>query len=170
MCGTYVTTCADLAHLDQLFRNGPPPSRMLTSDELVHHKDENKQNNAVDNLELTTRAWHKVMHRVRDKGRRLPDEENPVITCRCGCEETFPKFDDHGRPRVVVPGHNRTGRHPKRDAVLSAIRDGVTHQVEIAKRLGRGLSTVRSDIAQLVNDGLVEKSGPATWSLRKEAA
>jgi hypothetical protein len=36
--------------------------RPLTSKDIVHHKDENKQNNSIDNLELTTRAAHRKVH------------------------------------------------------------------------------------------------------------
>lgn len=144
--------------------------RPLRSDELVHHKDENRQNNDLSNLEVVTRFEHKVLHRERDLGRRLPGEDNPVVACRCGCGATFEKFDASGRPRTAVPGHSRTGRHPMRDAVLAVVQNGVAHQVEIAKRLGRHVSTVRSDLALLLSGGLVEKSGRGTWSPRKEAA
>ena len=37
--------------------------RKLRSDELVHHKDRNKRNNALENLELTTRTKHISAHR-----------------------------------------------------------------------------------------------------------
>jgi hypothetical protein len=36
--------------------------RWLTSDEIVHHKDEDKQNNDPANLELRTRAEHMRIH------------------------------------------------------------------------------------------------------------
>lgn len=36
--------------------------RFLTKDEIVHHKDENKHNNGVDNLELTDRSGHRKIH------------------------------------------------------------------------------------------------------------
>ena len=36
--------------------------RALTSDELVHHKDGNKCNNAVENLDLVTRSGHMTIH------------------------------------------------------------------------------------------------------------
>lgn len=138
--------------------------RPLRPDELVHHKDENRQNNATSNLEVVTRFEHKVLHRELDLGRRLPGESNPVIECRCGCGTTFEKFDAFGRPRKVVTGHGRTGLHPRRDAVLMIVQAGVLHQVEIAKRLGRSLSTVRAALAALLDAGLVVKSGRGTWA------
>ena len=46
------------------------------SGELIHHKDENKENNRLDNLELKTKSSHNSIHisdRNRDeKGRLLP--------------------------------------------------------------------------------------------------
>lgn len=47
-------------------------------DELIHHIDEDKTNNRIDNLELKTRSEHAIHHnadRVRDvNGRFLPNE------------------------------------------------------------------------------------------------
>lgn len=37
--------------------------RKLGSDEIVHHKDGNKSNNSLDNLELTNRSKHIEIHR-----------------------------------------------------------------------------------------------------------
>lgn len=42
--------------------------RKLKSSELVHHKDENKRNNHISNLELTNRSEHASHHM---KGRKL---------------------------------------------------------------------------------------------------
>jgi hypothetical protein len=36
--------------------------RRLRKNEVVHHKDENKQNNALENLELMTKSQHAVHH------------------------------------------------------------------------------------------------------------
>lgn len=49
--------------------------RPLRSDEIVHHKDGNKQNNDISNLEIVTRAEHIEIHRselleAREKARR----------------------------------------------------------------------------------------------------
>lgn len=101
--------------------------RPLTSDELVHHRDGDRQNNAVDNLELTTNSAHVSGHmqeRPKDelramaernlvpiaKARRIPRVE---IECACGCGQTLitPTPDRHARPRRFVNGHNQQGRH-----------------------------------------------------------
>jgi len=43
--------------------------RLLTKDEIVHHRDENKQNNCLDNLQLMTRSEHMKHHRKEQKER-----------------------------------------------------------------------------------------------------
>lgn len=81
--------------------------RRLRRGEQVHHEDEKKSNNDPDNLETKkSRAEHAVAHRKPGCNRRLPDEPNPDINCECGCGESFPKFDQHKRPRRFVSGHN----------------------------------------------------------------
>ena len=75
--------------------------RYLTSSEIVHHKDGNKLNNSVDNLELCSSiAEHKVEHRTQNsKVKRMPNEQNLMIECACGCGNTFLKYDEYGRER-----------------------------------------------------------------------
>lgn len=80
--------------------------RRLTPDEIVHHDDERKSNNAPANLEPLTHPEHRRLHRKRDKGLRNPGEPNPEIECECGCGAQFSKFDTEGRPRRFVSGHN----------------------------------------------------------------
>ncbi|MGC4378264.1 HNH endonuclease [Fictibacillus sp. Mic-4] len=48
--------------------------RYLTEDEIVHHKDENKQNNDISNLEILDRSTHIALHKKtvkRDKRGRF---------------------------------------------------------------------------------------------------
>lgn len=81
--------------------------RLLADTEIVHHKDGNPTNNDPANLEvMASIAHHLVEHRKLDNGRRLPGEENPTVECACGCGETFHAFDECGRPRRFVSGHN----------------------------------------------------------------
>lgn len=85
--------------------------RSLRDDEVVHHKDEDKQNNHPDNLEVVTRPEHRREHRRHDKGLRVPGEPNPTVACACGCGQVFLRYDRGGRPRAFVSGHNpRTSR------------------------------------------------------------
>lgn len=48
--------------------------RRLRDDEEVHHKNENKQDNAPDNLEVVTRPAHRLEHRRVRHDLRLPGE------------------------------------------------------------------------------------------------
>lgn len=80
--------------------------RLVLPHEIVHHKDEDKTNNHPDNLELKDgHAEHALEHRKRQDLRR-PGEENPIVTCECGCGVAFSRYDGDGRPRRFVSGHN----------------------------------------------------------------
>lgn len=84
--------------------------RELEEGEIVHHIDGNKLNNAPENLSIEkSRAAHQVKHRKKDKFLRMPGEENPMVFCACGCGKKFHKYDEHGRPRKFISGHNLHG-------------------------------------------------------------
>lgn len=81
--------------------------RKLLPGEQVHHIDENKINNEENNLEVfQSRAHHYLKHRMKETGKKLPDEENIEIPCACGCNERLLKFDYSNRPRKYIKGHN----------------------------------------------------------------
>jgi hypothetical protein len=46
--------------------------RYLASDEFVHHRDGNKQNNDLNNLEVVTAAEHRQKHRIKPKKLTCP--------------------------------------------------------------------------------------------------
>lgn len=81
--------------------------RRLRRGEVVHHRNEIKTDNRPENLLVCqSRAHHFVHHRKRNMGRRLPGEENAATVCECGCGTAFFRFDEQGRPRRFVSGHN----------------------------------------------------------------
>lgn len=84
--------------------------RRLQRGEQVHHRDGNKQNNDPANLEVCTAAEHHFEHRVRERGLRRPQQENPLVRCACGCGAALTAFDRQNRPRRFVSGHN-AGHH-----------------------------------------------------------
>lgn len=45
--------------------------RWVKSDEVIHHKDENKLNNEESNLEILTKEHHNHVHLIKDKRRCL---------------------------------------------------------------------------------------------------
>lgn len=53
--------------------------RNLYPDEVVHHKDRNRANNSLDNLQLMTNSEHTRLHMIEDKGAVF---ENRM--CKCG--------------------------------------------------------------------------------------
>ena len=86
--------------------------RPLKPGEEVHHADEERGNNAPGNLDIEpSRAHHRKRHRSPRNMSRLRDPcaPNPSVQCRCGCGASFPKFDNSGRPRAWVSGHNLEG-------------------------------------------------------------
>lgn len=88
--------------------------RRLVSGEQVHHLDGNRANNDSANIEVVeSLAHHRVHHRTQKKSRllRLPGQRNPRVFCACGCGQVIDRFDNTGRPRFFVTGHNTADRN-----------------------------------------------------------
>lgn len=65
-------------------------NRKLKSDEVVHHKDRNKINNSIDNLELLTNDEHSKKHQL-ERGRKYVK-----LTCpQCKKEFDIPKTQSY---------------------------------------------------------------------------
>ena len=81
--------------------------RPLRRGELVHHINGENGDNQPENLEvLPSRFHHSVAHRRVQKQNRLPGEPNPTIRCACVCGDQLKRFDNWGRPRSFISGHN----------------------------------------------------------------
>lgn len=53
--------------------------RFLTNEEVVHHKDENKQNNSVDNLVVMTKAEHMAIHQRLRHDAKYPEITRSIV-------------------------------------------------------------------------------------------
>lgn len=138
--------------------------RRLEPGELVHHDDENRQNNDPDNLIVVSgNAEHFLLHRKLDYGRRNPGEENPVVACACGCGESFPKFDSSGRPRKFVSGHNGPDLAGDILCYLECVPESGRTKF-IAEFLVANEGSVRNALTRLRKAGKVENHGNQ-WSL-----
>lgn len=84
--------------------------RRLKPEEQVHHIDEDTQNNSPENLMLAeSLIHHRFIHR-KSSDKKGYKEKNQMVSCECGCGETFLKFDKCNRPRRFVRGHNYRGK------------------------------------------------------------
>ena len=84
--------------------------RELKKGEIVHHFNENRGDNRPSNLVVCASIKeHVVKHRKRTDLRGL-DEDNPVISCACGCGQQFKKYDEQDRPRKFLPDHQQRTR------------------------------------------------------------
>lgn len=145
--------------------------RRLESDEHVHHKNGDKQDNRPENLEVRHESEHLAYElRGEDSQQRLPGEENPEIECACGCGETLKKYDKQGRPRKRLNGHtDYATESPTKDAIVSLLRtDGPLHRTEIARRIDRKIGVVSSHLSALRKRGSVEPVGGGEWDAKEE--
>jgi hypothetical protein len=137
--------------------------RRLLENEEVHHDDENRQNNSPGNLIICgCHAEHMIHHRKPGCNRRLPGEANTLVECACGCGSMFMQFDDSGRPRMFVSGHNRQPS-PTIDAVLLAMSEDPKQIRQIAADSGVPLSEVKTKLSRLKRRGIVACVSHGFW-------
>jgi len=141
--------------------------RPLFSSEQVHHIDGDKQNNSPENLMVVSGAKeHRVLHRKKPTGRRMPGEDNSVVYCACGCGQMFNKYDSGGRPRKFISGHNPPSS-PTKDLIVSILSSGPKLTSQLIK-LPQGKPAIASAISKLHRKGLIRQVRHGIWELAKE--
>lgn len=141
--------------------------RWLRPGELVHHQNDDKTDNRPENIVVVGgNAEHYVYHRKR-QDLRLPGETNPVVKCKCGCGESFLKFDASNRPRGYVSGHNP---HPAltQTEILRILERGSMHRNQIARLCEKPIHCVAIALTRLKQKGFVVQVGRGVWALHKE--
>lgn len=138
--------------------------RRLKEGEQVHHKNGDKQNNAPENLQIMpSLSWHKVAHRTKGLARRLPDESNSIIKCRCGCNMSLSKYDESGRPREYVSGHNLQDS-PTINLVLNALIGGQKTVRELTNlHPTKSKRAIATTLSKLKKRGLVRNVKRGVW-------
>jgi hypothetical protein len=137
--------------------------RRLCSKEIIHHKDGNKKNNARSNLEiLGSIAEHRQRHRTAARDLRNPGEPNPIIKCKCGCDQSFRKYDAANRPKKYVSGHNPIAS-PTMDAIYKALGCGPLDRRSISIKIEIPVLPVASALSKMKNKGLVRRAGHGIW-------
>lgn len=137
--------------------------RLLLPAEITHHVNGVKDDNRPENIEVVASvAHHRVHHRKAGRGLRMPDEPNITIGCACGCGGAFPKYDESGRPRAFIIGHNPQAA-PTEAKVLAALADGPIPRALIVARSGLSGSVVGTTLWKLQHKGLVVRASRGMW-------
>lgn len=137
--------------------------RPLRKGEVPHHVNSVRDDNRAENIEVVESQFaHRVKHRMaKASTRQQPHEENPFITCACGCGELFATFDSDGRPRRFVTGHNPPDA-PTESAVLAAL-DRPRARADIASRIGKPMRATASALSKMKHKGLIRQVVRGVW-------
>lgn len=128
--------------------------RPLTPQEHGHHRNERKADNRPENVEALSVAEHRLRHRRPDSNLRLPSEPNPEIHCACGCDGMLLRYDEAGRPRRFLPGHNtRLRPRPASDAMVAALVEGPADIRTLSRRSGIGARAAKTMLSRMVKSG-----------------
>lgn len=135
--------------------------RRLIQGEQVHHRNGIKSDNLRGNISICASPFiHRVKHRRKvNSGLMVPGEPNVTVTCGCGCGKEFPKYDDCGRPREYLSGHN-PHRSPSQDAVMNILRGGPKRVRDIIRGTGLTKSAAAMAIKRLASNKKIVLARP----------
>jgi len=99
--------------------------KFLDPEENIHHKNGNRQDNRIENLELTTNSNHNNIHwremspeikkprlqKMTEGMIKVKKKPRITVVCACGCGENFITPDSKGREHQFISGHNQRGKH-----------------------------------------------------------
>jgi hypothetical protein len=135
--------------------------RRLMRGEIPHHINGVKTDNSPENIEVVESQFaHRVRHRTKEQGLQMPHETNLLVACECGCGEMFAKFDNSGRPRRFIPGHNSQSQDaPTERVIMERLAGGAKHRAD----LGISLRAAATALSKLKAKGRVRPLGQGRW-------
>lgn len=130
--------------------------RRLQKGEVPHHINGNRQDNRPENIQvMQSIAHHLNQHRKSGSNRRLADESNPMRQCECGCGEWITRYDETGRLRSFVTGHNTGPREPQIKFLLAV--GNRSRLQEVAEKTGQSLQACKVMASKLVREGKLKR-------------
>jgi 5-methylcytosine-specific restriction endonuclease McrA len=150
-----------------------------------------KREQIIEQTDRTESAVTSALAELREKGevknpRRgwwaLPAESLPgkskqeramsdeTVECACGCGQTLTRYDEYGRERRYISGHNTPERpSPVQDDVLTILRDEggevATSTLYEQVTATNSKKAIGSALRTLCNEELVADRGYGTWAL-----
>lgn len=140
--------------------------RKLIPGEIVHHINGDKQDNRPENLDLrANHAEHHFEHRHVGSTLREPKEPNKTILCACGCSGKLMYYDNLGRPRTYVSGHNPQPS-PTKNGIIDVLQRGSAHRAYIARQCGISLQSTATALSKMKRNDLVYQISRGVWGLK----
>lgn len=142
--------------------------RPLKPNEIVHHKNQQKDDNRPENIEvMRSVADHAFVHRKKESLRRKPREPNFTIECACGCKENFSYYDPTGRPRIYVSGHNPAKKTTTVE-IIECLKNGPKQRKQLIDEIKKSTHSVAVALSKMKKQGLVVQISHGVWAIKKE--
>lgn len=139
--------------------------RQLRDGEQVHHINGITTDNRPENLEVVESfVHHRIYHRGDNSHRRLPDEANSTINCKCGCGQSFQKYDKSRRPREYISGHNPMPS-PAQDEIIEVLKNGPMTRKEIARCCNKSIHVIAVTLNILKHKKIAIQVKRGMWRL-----